>query len=81
MFGANLILSVLYVRHVSQWHEFALTAAHHKAVDTIANANLKRLMTANLDRISFNLGDISKKNEIFCKTGHGKRKPKLPSGP
>jgi hypothetical protein len=33
-----------------------------KAVDTIASANLKRLMTTNLDRISFDLGDINKKN-------------------
>jgi hypothetical protein len=33
-----------------------------KAVDKITNANLKRLMTANLDRISFDLPDINKKN-------------------
>jgi hypothetical protein len=33
-----------------------------KAVDKIANAHLKRLMTANLERISFDLSDITKKN-------------------
>jgi hypothetical protein len=33
-----------------------------KAVDRIRNGKLKRLMTANLERISFNLPDINKKN-------------------
>lgn len=33
-----------------------------KAVDRIRNGNLKRLMTANLERISFSLPDINKKN-------------------
>ena len=33
-----------------------------KAVGKIANVNLKRLMVANLERISFDLEDINKKN-------------------
>jgi hypothetical protein len=33
-----------------------------KAIDRIRNGNLKRLMTANLERISFDVPDINKKN-------------------